>query len=467
MIDIEAEPLSRKHTAATLQGLVNRKRARVFLSDGEGSFYVNDYWLDYYVNELGIRLAWRGGLEGALRRFRSEIDGYLLVSADEPWTVNVATTVAYDKNAIVVDERDVGLVEGLGIPRQDSFVGRWTDARTASRETEEAYYARMPHRSIAVQSPGRYELRDFLTQQGIFTLYSRPSLEDWPMVPSLFERIPDNVPIYGYMSNDAVEEVIAILSISMAGKFLVPTSTTANLSFHCAVTVAEEAGRRASPEASALLEADGCPDAELIVTIAISDGDNVRVPISYPKWDGYWGSADRGRLPIGWSLNDSLFALAPAVADYLRDHARSNEDVVSLMGVGYVLNDFHPDPEWNWRVGFEAMEEHGLEVYWSLSPLLEIPTYSLWNVFEATRRNLPTGVLVGYRSLFGINGFRTPGGIPVLVAGGSYEDDSADFARRIRETLALPRVLRPRVVFLSATSWNHTYDSLVRELLPR
>lgn len=462
VIDIDGMDIDRQHIAATLQGTINRTEARIFLSDDADSFYVNDFWIDYYTQEHGIELAWRGDLVGALEIFANEVDGYILYSEDEHWSVNIATTIGSMRNAIVVEEDDAAFVESFGLTMLESVVGRWPDSVTAYAEATALYYDQMPHPSPAVAGEERYELRDFAIQQGMFMIHAQPNDPDWEVIPTMLNTIAENIPVLGYMSANAIEEVLALATVSQANKYLVPTATTANLSFHSSVPAP------ASPEpALSPVTVDPCPEAKLVVTVAISDGDNVRVPLSYPKWDGYWKSNRRGELPIGWSLNDSLFALAPAPAHYLKSNLAPGEELVSLMGLGYVLNNYHPNPEENLRISFDAMADNGLDIYWTLTPSFEDANDALWDSFANARTgSVPDGVLVSYRSLLGVVSFRTSQNVPVLVCYSDYEDNSADFATLIRELLAMDDADRPEVVFMSATSWNHSYDSLVENLLP-
>ena len=102
--------------------------------------------------------------------------------------------------------------------------------------------------------------------------------------------------LYGYVSDDTVEEEIAVERASSTGKYLVPTHEVSNLSFHVAVT----GGSRRNPLIEMPKEAmPRCDSSQVNVAIAITDGDNLQVPIlQYPQSD-FWNTDRRGSLPLG------------------------------------------------------------------------------------------------------------------------------------------------------------------------
>jgi hypothetical protein len=73
----------------------------------------------------------------------------------------------------------------------------------------------------------------------------------------------------------------------------------------------------------------------------MSDGDNVQWLLDGMATDAkWWGSPDRGAVPLGWTLSPSVVDLAPVVAKHFYDSATPADHLVAgVSGVGY----FYPD----------------------------------------------------------------------------------------------------------------------------
>lgn len=471
VIDITGEPYERKVLAASLQGIVNRTSARIYLIDsdtGQNRPWEEDdeeaselFWLNYYEQAYGVDVVWEGSIEDALPLFASYVNGYVLVSETEPWTINAGTTIAGRDGVLVAFQDDQALLGSLGLKMKESLVGKWTDTSDCYTYLYDHYYPTMRHRGIAVLNPEEYRLRDFLIQQGILTVYSRPSLSDWDTVKDIFSGMPPDLPVYGYMSVNGLEEFTAVMTLSQAGKFLVPTDTTPNLSFHVAAVP-----ERPVVYSPATATASPCRHDRLNVTIAISDGDNLAMPVNRYIWSSYWGSGSRGDMPMGWSLSLALKSLAPAIADYYFSTASPDDEIVGMLGIGYAHPSYYSDRAFFFSKSFQRMGELGLDTFWTLDISMDDPDSAIWNdVEENIAGGRPTGFFVGYSDM-PIGYFRTPQGIPVLMPINDYEDTPSVLASRLTDILAQPQSAWPPIVFLMASSWTNSMDGLVGDLKP-
>ncbi len=471
VIDLTGEPYEEKILAASLQGIVNRGAAKMYLIDGdtgqnrpweEDNEETSElFWLDYYERKYGVSVVWQGRIEDALPLFVHDIDGYVLVSESESWTINAGTTIAGRENVIEAFEGDRVTLSSLGIPLKESLIGKWTDTADCYHDLFRDYYPTMRHPGIAILSPEEYRLRDFLIEQGILTVYSRPTLGDWDTIKGILSAMPQNLPVYGYLSDTGPEEFMAVMTLSSLGKFLIPTDTTPDLSFHVAV-VPEKPAVQALPAAAAA----SCSTDKLNVTVAISDGDNLAMPVNRYAWPSYWGSGLRGELPVGWSMSLALKTIAPAIADYYLSTASPDDEIVGMLGIGYAHPSYYPDKHFFFSHSFRMMNGLGLNVFWTLDFAMYDPGNALWDEAAGDAINCrPYGYLVGYSGA-APGYFRTPQGIPVLMPVNSYYDTPSDLASRITDLLGQPRSSRPPVVFLMASSWSNSMDGLAGALKP-
>lgn len=474
IVDLSGEPFERNILASSLQGVVNKTSARIYLVGGDegtnrpwekqNATETTRFWADYYQEEYGIQKAWEGNLDRAIEMFSSEVHGYILVSLDEPWTINAATTMAGVENLLIAFPTMQGFLESKGIRMKQSLIGRWKNASECYLYLKENYYSKMTHKGIAILNPEEYRLRDFLIQQGILTVYGRPETEEWGSIQDILLSLPENLPVYGYLSNTGVEEFIAVLTLSVRGKFLIPTDTTQNLSFHVAVTPQTP---HFPLSLSSTPDTTFCSKDHLNVMIALSDGDNFVIPLNRYVWKNFWRSPLRGRIPVGWSFSLGLNFIAPAVANYFFSTTTETDELIGMLGIGYAYISSYPDRSFFLGKSFRILEALGMKTFWTLDPQVFSPDSETWlDIDHAGVGGYPGGILVGYFPLFGPPYFRTPAGKPVLVPVNVYEDTPDTIVQKIRERVKLPPSERPPVIFISASAWSNPLADLVNALEP-
>jgi hypothetical protein len=473
LIDVTGETYGRKLLAISLQGVVNRSEARIYMVDGDtgGSRpweKLNDReaamaLLDLYRRDYGVELAWEGRLDEALKLFAGEAAGYHLANESEPWTINAGTTLSGMTRGLVVLGADSGTLDSLGVKKLSTLSGVWRNASECYIDLERNYYPKMANRGIAIINPEEHRLRDFLTAQGIMAVFAVPNMDDWSTIQGIFRRMPLGTPIFGYIAQTPEEEVVAVISLSEAGKFLIPTDTTSNISFHSTV-VPNSMGRSRRPDESA---EGACSRENVNVCIAISDGDNLIIPLSRYQWPSNWRSASRGKIRFGWSFSLALPTLAPAVADSYIRGATANDELVGMLGIGYTHYTYMPNRDWFLGMSFSRMRDLGLWTYWTLDPALYKYDSTGWDVItENSVDGRPSGALLGYFSFSGKKVFKTAGNLPVLVAVNSYDDTPGMLKDRIRELMAMPASERPLITFLSASVWSNNLEDIVETLAP-
>ncbi len=249
VVNISGESTSRRLLAATLQGVVNRTAARIYLV-GARTAEQDQRWIDDYVARGLVHVVADDTLDQALAAFAGEVSGFVVASYAEPWTINTATTVAAARGGVVATAAEVPTLLGLGLTQLDDHVGRWSDAATAYEDTAAAERSHLAYPGLAIEQTGLNAPRDFLVQQGIMAVFTRPSDPDYDRVMALLDGYPPDHPVYGYVADTGAEEVQAIVRLSQQGRFLVPTDTTDNLSFHLAVAATAPRGAPRAGRAS-------------------------------------------------------------------------------------------------------------------------------------------------------------------------------------------------------------------------
>jgi len=476
-VTVGGEPFHRRVLATSLQGLVNRKQVRLYLVNGEygpseqaqGEARSNLYWLELYAAAHGVTVSGSLDLGGAIQAFAGAAEGYLLVDdVNEPWTVNAATSLAGLRDLLIATEADAPALEAYGLTLIDDLRGRWPTSAACIRETFDTLYPELGGLALGILNTDDWRLRDFLIQNRLFTAYGRPhgDADSWEAIQEILAATPGNQPVFGYLSSTSMEEYGAVTALSTAGKYLVPSDTTPNLSVHSAI-------RATLPQPDPVGPAD-CGAGTLRVAVAISDGDNLGLPVNRYIAEEYWLHAERGTVPMGWSVAPALVHLAPAIAGHYMEQRGSTDELVSMLGIGYAHPTSLPDHGPFLAASFEASELHGMISLWLLDPALQWADLDqpIWDDLSsgASEHGL-SGLLLGYGSVAGgseaapPDPWRTQAGTPVLLAANEYEDTPELIEQRIRDALVAWRGGGTAdVLFLRAAAWNNDFAGLVQAL---
>lgn len=467
VVDVSGESNDRKLLAATLQGIVNRSVARIYLV-GARAAAEDQHWLDVYQSQGLISVRETIGLDAALHEFAGELGGYVLADAAEPWTINTATSVAGATGSVVATPATEAAVQAEGLTKVADHRGRWSDAATAYEATAKAYRSKLAYQGLAIEQPDRNQPRDLFVQQGILVVYTRPSQPDFDRVYDLLETYPATHPVYGYVSDTGDEEVTAVVRLARTGHFLVPTDTTDNLSFHLAVGVLTRA-LPADP-AGARPQVEPCTTSTVNVVLSFSDGDNLVVPEARFASGDNWGSSRRGDLPIGWGLSPAAAVLMPAIWDRYVDDASRSDEVVDMMGLGYSFPSLMPDGATFWADSMRLRSALGIRSTWSLDALISKPDAGGWAAVGAAVRlagSPPDGILLNYQRWPGPAWYHSSAGVPVITSRqDAYDDGPADIAAQVQALLDQAPADRPLVSLIPATVWQSSYDALADALLP-
>ena len=468
VVDVSNESTDRKLLASTLEGTVNRTTARIYLV-GMRTASEDQHWLDDYVSRGLITIAAHVDLDTALATFHSEVAGYVLADRAQPWTINTATSVAGVDGGVVVTPDTLGAAQAAGITQIADHRNRWTDAPTAYEAIAAQYRSKLAYRGVAIEQTDANNPRDFFVQQGILTIYTRPTHPDFDRLYKLIETYPSTHPVYGYVSDTGDEETSAVARLAVHGRFLVPTDTTDNLSFH--VAVGATAARTVAQHPS-VADVAPCSSADTNVVIAMSDGDNQVIPEAYYPRSDRFGSSRRGDVPVGWGLSPATAVLMPSVWDRYAGSTTTNDELVDMMGLGYSYPSVMPKAT---GVAYLADGQRlaaalGLDSHWSLDALISSPGAGGWSMIGAANRASgldPGGLLLNYEDYGGPPWFHSPDGTPVVLSQRkSYDSTAADLATAITTLAALPASKRPLVNLFPATVWNASFDQLADALAP-
>jgi hypothetical protein len=433
---------------AILQGAVNR-----LVQPGGEAIYLlvpADYaggvavpgvdrrWASLYAAEQGLRLREGTPADALALARRAGIDRYVVWDPQVPATINVATTLAWVLGTAAVAPEDaaspfrgplatVMAYAGLNLAGNgwkealDLRALRLPDAAAAYRWALGQLRGRRP-RSLALLAVGdlpgdategvlRWTARDYAVSAEAFAweiaFPSTPAPVGGPPLDAVDAEVlraagPGRRTIFGWSNNETDQtEMASAHGFNFVGADT-PGLPAENLSVHSALpATARQQPRAAAPA----LDPRG-----VYAAIVFTDGDNISVLIDFHE--GRWLDPDRGRVPVGWSLQGMAPSWTPALAAHYFASATPQDEFVSWLPFGYPdLPSFVGHPHWGEYVASAqaAMRTANLQVSQSLphtARVLSAQASGLWDLMHGG----PEGHFLGYTEISGY-----PAGQPLWI----------------------------------------------------
>ena len=366
-------------SVTTMTGLINRQQPEVYLlNSSDAAFWLNQVFA--HIPHVISAAKDEAILETLLNGYRNRVAGLIIYDPGFNDSVNVATSLAGQKDCIVVSP---ALAETLqGSPHQLPVVA---DLRTYQWKSRVQAYLWAESNLLKNATPNLVAgldptipgaLRSLLvaTRTFVYWLDARDILPDvkngWISERSLMERIlkafaPGTVHLGWY-----VNETLGVRLTSEAALPMLASDYFCNLEVWTSIqnvgaglapalletpTMPEATARPATPaqpEVSAQPTAIAMPTAPVpptppaqpsktYVSFTMSDGDNLQY--DQHRMAQLWQDPVRGTIPIGWTISPTLVRVAPALAAYYTRMATPNDElVVGPSGAGYILPSCWP-----------------------------------------------------------------------------------------------------------------------------
>lgn len=326
--------------ATTMAGLINRPQSRVYLINNDD----DQFWLKQAfggISQDSALLNNDDAIRALLITYRSSVQGMIIYDPGFVDTVNVATTLAGQRNGIVVSpELAQVLQQGYDLPIIEDFrTHRWRTRTQAYDWARQNLLDGASARLVAGLDPTNVGgLRSFLvaTRTFVYWLDSRKYLPDFSD---------------GLLSERCLlQEILAHFSSATVHLgWFIDESSGVNLTSRAAVPVLAsdfffnlETWTAVQPQSSAALKqapANEVPSPakdKVYVSFTMSDGDNLQY--SQHRMQHLWRDSNRGSLPIGWTLSPAIMQVAPAMANYYMSTATQNDELIAgPSGAGYIF----------------------------------------------------------------------------------------------------------------------------------
>jgi hypothetical protein len=479
VVDASAADRNLLAALAILQGLVNDRlpsggQAAFLLTPPLGNCFpeeVFNLWPQIYSAQLGI-----GSVAGtaadlvALARERG-VEQYVIWDPAVPATINVATTLAWLRGtAAFAPEDAVGaLAAGLGL---------FLDLRALRLGTPAAAY-RWALGEIAGSGPGAlallsvgdlpgdpsggvltWSVRDYAVRTSAFAWtadlrrLSFGGEQDHQLGEAILGTVGGRrATMFGWSNNERAQTVLSSgHGINFTGADS-PGLAAPNITVHNAVR--PRAVQRGLPRPPRL-DKD-----RVYATVVFTDGDNIGVLLGLHE--ARWLAAQRGEVPVGWSMQGMAPSWVPGVARHYFESASFNDEMVAWLPFGYPdLHSFASHPRFEEYVAsaHAAMAAAGLQVSQDLPHRNHVPSEEgsgLWQLLHGTQA--PRGHFTGYQGppgLYPVGEALWIDGRPVFPTGGYAPGGPTPSLQAISAIARAAAVNRNRPLFLVVGLGNCT-----------
>jgi hypothetical protein len=361
-----------------LQGLVNRRSPRVYyVGLRHGQDFTVDPTAEAWLRDAVPLQTKRVAPYRLLRRFRSKVRGLVVWDPDMAVdTQNVATTMAGHHHLLPASPQMADRLQRAPWRLRVRLDLRREDFRTREQAYEWALAHLNPHRRTLALAwlggsrngrVGQHGLRDLIVARRGFAFDANPQ-DDWALVLRILDAFPRITRVFGYpfFETDfyahtglAENESIGVGEISRAGKVLIPSTDSTNLTVHKHLRVAPRHPKWDDrPEA---------PDpAKTYVSFLVSDGDSLghNQQVLRPR---HWDNPARGSIPMGISISPWLSIFAPRIYDfYVRTLSPTDVLLAGPSGAGYFYPQFESQLDLHLEKTRRLMNYTGLRAVWIL-----------------------------------------------------------------------------------------------------
>ncbi len=479
-----------------LQGLVNREQPRIYITQNPGwhTPAAIPKWMDG-LREKGYSFEEVSDPLTLVSKFRSSVKGAVLYESnlaanpESLHKLNALTLYCAINNTIPVTAE---LHEKLKLPVALDARGKWNNPGEAYEWAYRELWPRANHSVFAFTCPSHIVLRDYLVAHKIMPFWMSTGMtrSDGEWLLKFLEDLEPNSPVmgcwggYGEQPPGTATEPDLQRLVSERGKFIVVTDGCFNLSVHSGLEEprrhGDHGGENSDPGLLRDLRASVVDISKVYLCFNVTDGDNLQYIQQYFRSGQWWENADRGKVPISWSLNPLAAEIMPDVVEYLyRTRTPNDEFVCSTAGIGLQTPSLYgKDLYANHQAVYdeylkltgEAMDRLGMQIV-HLGDTSGVP----WTRadFDEWARKLPNldGIIGDYGPALGVSSsratFTVARGVSVLRAlaapGNSAPNDQSAklLADAIRDVVPKER---PAFVHICLINWFNSPTVVVDAL---
>lgn len=361
--------------AVSLQGLVNRDTARIYLSERQSRWLLDFYKQQGIVKNESVYT----NIYTLLKEFKKYFRGAVVFDTSKSFTINLASNIAGVEDRIIISPDMLALFKrhlGTDVDIKDLRTYNFADALSAYTWYEQNILPLQPKTVLSVAD--HYFMhdvyRDYLIQHKIPTFWLPGSSDsDYNLalenkIINLLSTTPPNIPVLGFWpgvddsgNSTGYEEYAGVKLAGKYGKFTLVNTWVGNYSFNTSINNKQEYFKQDKVRNKQFRTYN--PNKKYVALIMVESGDSPAY-LQYGLTQRQWSDPDRGQVPISYGITPSIRFLLPGLAKYLYDTATENDFFFcSISGAGYCYPfegycDLTADPAKNKRDYFSITAEN-------------------------------------------------------------------------------------------------------------
>merc|ERR1711977_89631 len=276
-------------------------------------------------------------LPGLFIRFRSNVSGFVTYDPDTNSTNAAITHCAAASGGVVavgIGAKMEKFLESIGIPKLADL------SQTSPYQEFERSKSGLNNR-IAIFQPDDGSKSQYLSAFAVFGRH--PTVEHSSTDATAFNAVLSNFAQdalnagLGWTSYDEHE---FISGLTQAGAYNHASDYLMNLEMLSNLPMNPQ------PKPTTLPSLTDAKEGTHTVAFMMSDGDNLQLLAGEWLSERWYGSSQRGQVPLGWSYSPATSVLMPAVLDWVRSTMTSNDSLqAGPSGAGYAYPELFPNPQ--------------------------------------------------------------------------------------------------------------------------
>ncbi|VUD62793.1 hypothetical protein TDB9533_03112 [Thalassocella blandensis] len=315
---------------SSLKGLINVNQPRLFSYEGDAFAEGRYTWL----NSLGFGYNEVTDPWTLVSKYRSELNGIIVYDPAVPDTINLATTLAGSRRALIAAPHLISRLTAApyNLPVVEDLRGRYSNKIQVYQSMLNDYWPNLTHRVVVGINPNvhRAAVREYAVAIEAATIWLNPAVaEESELLNQFLQRMSPGANFLGWWPSEEQ-------GVSRASQFNIPTIASdwsTNLTFHSGLS--RNINIPTKPAKPAL-------EKKIYVAFVLSDGDNLQYVEHLMR--KLWNNPDRGSVPIGWTVSPAMADVMPGALNFYYNSATPNDNLIAgPSGYGYTYPNQWPD----------------------------------------------------------------------------------------------------------------------------
>lgn len=425
---------------ASLKGIVNRTKPRIFSYEGD-AFAEGPYtWLQ----SLGLSWTEPADKWDLITKYRSELSGLIVYDPAQIHTVNLATILAKDRKALIASPSLLSRLTAApyNLPVLLDLRGQYTSKLQVYQAIYNTYWPNLDKRLLIGLNPDAHKaaLREYATAIGAAVIWLDPNI---PAESTLLNNFLSSMPAGANYMGWWPEEAPGVGRASNYGIATIASDWCSNLTVHSGTP--RTVTPKPIPPKPALQN-------KLYVAFILSDGDNLQYIEHLMR--KLWNNPDRGSVPMGWTVSPAMLDAMPGALNYYWQTATGNDNLISgPSGYGYAYpNNF---PNQNSLNQFVTKTE-------DYNKRAGLRVITIWNTITGgINQNVGQAFAANAPSLLGLTAQNTGGGLtiynqslPGMALSCNYCTSEQAMKDHIASAAAGWNRTSPRFIIIQAQPWT-------------